>query len=354
MENIKIVSFKEALKMSDSNKRHLLLGNGFSIAYRRDIFSYKNLFKEADFSSVSENAKRVFEKFDIYDFEIVIRKLRDTKQVLEVYRRRHKDKSLLKLLEKDADGLKEILVRTLTYKHPDLPSRISESQYKACIKFLSNFIEKGSHIFTLNYDLLLYWVLIKGWDMAVFDSRNIDDGFRPGEEGEDYVVWEPSEAKNQKVYYLHGALHLFDDGLEIKKYTWSRTDIPLMQQIREAVSNDIFPLFVAEGTSDSKMTRINHSAYLGKGIRSFAGIGGDLFIYGHSLSKNDSHILDYIGKSKIVNLFISIYGNPESKQNRNTIKKAQLIKMSRSRHDKRNRYPLNIIFYNAESAKVWG
>jgi len=351
MENIKIVSFKEALKMSGSNKRHLLLGNGFSIAYRHDIFSYKNLFKEADFSSVSKNAKRVFEKFKIYDFEIVIRKLRDTRQILKVYN--GKNKSLLRVLRDDADGLKEILVKTLTAKHPKYPNAITDRQYRACIKFLSYFMGRG-HIFTFNYDLLLYWMLIKGLDMGRFGSRDIDDGFRHGEEGEDYVVWEPNKAKNQMVYYLHGALHLFDDGAEIKKYTWSRTDIPLMQQIREAVSNDIFPLFVAEGTSDSKMTRINHSAYLGKGIRSFAEISGDLFVFGHSLSANDSHILDYIWKGKIENLFISIYGDRDTKGNRAIIKKAQKIETMRKLRNKKNKHPFNVIFYKAESAKVWG
>jgi len=32
-----------------------------------------------------------------------------------------------------------------------------------------------------------------------------------------YVVWYPERSNQQNVYYLHGALHLFDAGAEIKK-----------------------------------------------------------------------------------------------------------------------------------------
>lgn len=39
-----LISFNEALKDSTKyNKRHLLLGNGFSIACRSDIFVYKRV-----------------------------------------------------------------------------------------------------------------------------------------------------------------------------------------------------------------------------------------------------------------------------------------------------------------------
>ena len=40
----KVISFKEALTLTASaRKRHLLLGNGFSIALQPDIFSYGSL-----------------------------------------------------------------------------------------------------------------------------------------------------------------------------------------------------------------------------------------------------------------------------------------------------------------------
>ena len=55
-----IISFEEAISDSEQyKKRHLLLGNGFSIGCRADIFHYESLFGEADFSAIPE-AKQVF------------------------------------------------------------------------------------------------------------------------------------------------------------------------------------------------------------------------------------------------------------------------------------------------------
>jgi hypothetical protein len=86
------------------------------------------------------------------------------------------------------------------------------------------------------------------------------------------------------MWFLHGALHVFDSGTEIQKYTWKNTGVRLIDQIRDALSRDYFPLFVSEGTSDEKYEKIRHNDYLAKGYRSFSQITGDLFIYGHSLA----------------------------------------------------------------------
>src|SRR3546814_6226682 len=59
-------------------------------------------------------------------------------------------------------------------------------------------------------------------------------------------------AHGQRVHYLHGALHLFDAGAELQKYTWVNTGKPLLEQAREAMGADKFPLFVAEGRSDER------------------------------------------------------------------------------------------------------
>jgi len=43
---IKTLSFEQALKRSENyGKKHLLLGNGFSIACKPDIFAYGSLFE---------------------------------------------------------------------------------------------------------------------------------------------------------------------------------------------------------------------------------------------------------------------------------------------------------------------
>jgi len=178
-----------------------------------------------------------------------------------------------------------------------------------------------------------------------------DDGFRNSEINEeaDYVSWEDHQSAT--VSFLHGALHLFDSGVELQKYTWSRTSVRLMDQIRSALDREAYPLFVSEGSSNAKLTRINHSAYLHKGLRSFESIQDSLFIYGHSLDATDDHIFRRIesGRSKIRLLFVSLYGNSDSADNKKIIARAKL--MATKRPPKR---PLEVQFFDAQSANVWG
>jgi hypothetical protein len=68
------VSFDDAWKIVDgSRNKHLLLGNGFSIALKPDIFSYGSLFENADFSS-APHIKQLFDALGTQDFEIAIRR----------------------------------------------------------------------------------------------------------------------------------------------------------------------------------------------------------------------------------------------------------------------------------------
>ncbi|WP_439525093.1 DUF4917 family protein [Marivita sp.] len=69
------LTFQQALDNSSKfSKRHLLLGNGFSIALKPSIFTYGSLFKNADFTS-NPNLPKVFERLDTTDFEIAIKAL---------------------------------------------------------------------------------------------------------------------------------------------------------------------------------------------------------------------------------------------------------------------------------------
>ena len=53
MSAIELLSFDQALAHSEKvSTRHLLLGNGFSIACRPNIFVYGKLFERADFGQI--------------------------------------------------------------------------------------------------------------------------------------------------------------------------------------------------------------------------------------------------------------------------------------------------------------
>ena len=284
-------------------------------------------------------------------------------------------------MDSHVEALKGILVSAIAGRHPERPSDITEAQYRACRAFLAHFVgetrdrrdgggkDLRGYIYTVNYDLLLYWTLLHDqviqWNaenplasiLEQTEPLEHDDGFRTpdGEPEAPYVTWEAEGAADgQNIHFLHGALHLFDSGPDLQKKCWERSGgILLVDQIRAALDESKFPLFVSEGDTDSKLARIRHSGYLQRSLKSFAGVcrspGASLFIFGHSLAPNDEHVLRQIEKGRIRTLYVSLHGDPASVSNRAIINRAHRIALAR--HE---RNPLEVIFFSAESAEVWG
>jgi hypothetical protein len=335
-----LVTFETALAhVPDGKRPHLLIGNGFSRACRDDIFAYTALFQRADFGKLSPLARKSFDILRTTDFEVVMRALRDAARLLEIYAEDRPD--LAKALRQDADGLREVLVRAIADNHPAYPGEIAGQRYAACRRFLANF----ENIYTLNYDLLLYWAVMQ---TEISPTIAGDDGFRTPEEGsQEYVTWEPGRYK-QNIHYLHGALHIFDAGTEVQKYTWTNTGVRLIDQIRSALDNGLYPIFVAEGETAQKFERIRHSDFLSKAYRSFQEIGNSLFIYGHAMSPNDEHITRLIGRGKLKHLFVGLYGAENSEGNQWIRRKVETLQAGRGRKN-----TLTVEFFDAQSAHVW-
>lgn len=353
-----IITFNEAISDSEQySKRHLLLGNGFSIGCRAEIFHYESLYGEADFSAIPE-AQKVFEALKTQDFEVAIRAIESSSKILPIYA--PNDTSSVQAMNDHAVALKDLLVTTIAENHPPNPNAINHQEFWACRQFLSHFLasNKGGHVFTLNYDLLLYWAVMH--DDNPFDEDAIElqknDSFGNDEDDPeaDYVVWQgETAAHSANVLFLHGALHLFDSGAELQKYTWIRKGEPLVDQARSAIASNKFPLFVAEGTSTQKKNKIRHNAYLYqcfKVLTSNAQTGTHcFFIFGHSLAESDDHILVRLGRGRFKKLYIGIYGDVETPENKKVIERANAI--AALRH---NRYPLEVAFFDSSSANVWG
>jgi len=375
----RIISFHHALEETTNIKRHLLLGNGFSIALFPDRFRYGSLLEMADFSDIPE-AKVAFEALDTTDFEVVVEALKRSTVLLPLY---STDDAAITKMARHAEALKEILVRAIAGRHPDRPSDINEAQYKACRAFLANFVGESrvisvggntknlrANIYSLNYDLLLYWTLLHdqvvNWNAddplnSVFETTEElehDDGFRApdGDPEAPYVTWdaEGTASDNQNIHFLHGALHLFDYGAELQKRCWERGGgIPLIDQIRGALNEGKFPLFVSEGNSAGKLARIRHNGYLQRSLRSFAVVcrvkGAALFVFGHSLAANDDHIIRRIPKGKIGSLYVSFHGDPEGESNKALFAKVKSMVDARGEQS-----PLEVAFFDSAAVAVWG
>jgi hypothetical protein len=335
-----ILTFEQASeRAAEQRKCNALLGNGFSIACRSDIFAYGALFDRADFSGAGPLAQLAFQALDTRDFEVVMRTLRDASKILHAMG--GEAASLGPDFLRAVDALRNVLVGTIAGQHPGHPGDIPLPKYRACRSFLSRF----DCVYTLNYDLLLYWAIMQ--DEVGPPLKISDDGFRTPEDGPaTYVSWEVENSDTQNVFYLHGALHLFDAGAELQKYTWINTGRRLTDQIREALESSYYPLIVAEGRSEQKKAKIMHSNYLSRGYRSLPKVGGALFIHGHSLADNDEHILRLISRGKTKHIFISVFGNPDSDANRGIISRGERLGGGRTGR--------KVEFYDAASAQVWG
>jgi len=337
-----ILSYSDVLAETNE-RRHLLLGNGFSISCRTDVFRYGKLFDRADFTNLAR-ARQAFDLLATNNFEAVIRALRGFASLASIYSPRDADAKTR--AAEDADALREVLVGAVANSHPDRPHNLESNEYLKCREFLRAY----KSINTLNYDLLLYWALMQN---ELGDAEiPCDDGFRkPANDPEaDYVSWDPDNSKGQTVRYLHGALHLFDTGTEMKKFTWVNTQVPLIEQIRAALKLEFYPVFVSEGTSNEKVDRIRHNDYLCKMYRSFTEIQGALVVFGHSLDASDDHIFaDRIGRrGKTSQLYVSLHGDPSSSSNEAIIRRAASLSNLR-----RGRWSLVVKFFDAETASVW-
>lgn len=312
---------------NEDKKPSLLLGNGFSQAFDSDIFNYQNLFIKADFGDNNDKIKNIFTNFDTYDFEKIMKNIESTKTICSIYK---VDSKKIKQFESDIENIKNSLIKVISETHPTSSRCINDEQYKKAKSFIVQF----NKIFTLNYDLLLYWIINKYEIPPTGYYKN--DGFNSD-------IWENAEM--QDVFFLHGALHLYDTGSDIKKHKFNcRKNSVIIDYVQNNLKKGKFPLFVSEHSPEKKLIQIKHNTYLTHCFESLKELDGTLFIHGHSMDTKDKHIFDQIKKSNIDQIFISIFGDKNSEQNKNTIADA---------HKFLETNKIKIEFYDAATAPIW-
>jgi hypothetical protein len=333
-----ILTFSQCIEKA-SQKKHLILGNGFSVDLFPDIFNYKKLAEKI----TDPKIKAVFTEFNTSDFEFVVLKLAESLRVLNYY---DTEKVIYNKVKEDAEKLKEILISVITSSHPENPTLISNNQYKSCFEFIHHFEEGRKYSF--NYDLILYWVYMHFLDNNVTNLKS-DDGFRTDWDNDSMVTWEIGREHQQNLYYLHGAMHIFkDENASIQKYTWRNGNKTIGQQVKESIENNKFPVFISEGTQEHKLKRIKENGYLSRSFSSIKSIGGDLFVFGHSIRDEDDHVFEIVNLNKsIKKIFISLFGEIDSEEN-----KKILQKINNWRNDYKHK-GREYIFYHSASANVW-
>ena len=134
------------------NTSHLLLGNGFSIGCD-PCFAYGSLYDRAVAAGLSPRAQQVFEHMGTNNFEGVMRLLRDGSWLAETYGLVDHDGSEMLA---DLEIVKDALVQAIADSHLDHSGLVSDAKKRSAARFFGPY----HNIFTTNYDLLPYWVIL--------------------------------------------------------------------------------------------------------------------------------------------------------------------------------------------------
>lgn len=334
---------KHLLKQKNRNLS-LLIGNGFSISYAPDIFSYNALSKFIE-DNQDRDLKSLFDIIKTSNFEQIMSELDLFIKILNVF---DPDSQLEKKIDSLSSKLKTMLIKAVEDSHPECVFSIPQDCIDACAAFLDTYTqkEKKGKIFSTNYDLLLYWVLMRS------NNSNCIDGFgRDKEESQENVPYEEADYSelrwgkhkgNQNIFYLHGALHLFDMNHEIIKQEYDGQY--LLDKIKNLMNKDVYPIFVTAGNGDDKLNHIMHNYYLAYCYDALTKIDGSLVTYGFNFGEYDEHIIRAInkaanqGKSNCLrSVYIGVYSEAD-KQHIESIA---------------DKFKCKVHIFDSKTAKIW-
>lgn len=325
--------------------KHLIMGNGFSMAYDHKIFSYNALY---DFIEQLEDPtlSKLFEVINTKNFELVMRQLDN---FIEIAKEFDDTGNMVKALQDANQRLKESLIDAVSSLHPDHVFAVPDDESKSCYSFLQEYLFGGGKVFSTNYDLLLYWILMRN------DPHSSIDGFgkehlnpvetRRGENAEFGELLWGKYKEGQTVYYLHGTLPIFDTGTEIEKEVYKDSKY-LLNNIKERMGNKEYPIFVTAGNGNEKLNHIYHNRYLTFCYESLSKITGSLVSFGFNFGEYDEHIIEAVNKAakrgaqsgdKLFSIYIGVYSEADLEHIKNIQEK----------------FACKVNVYNAKTANIW-
>ncbi len=321
---MKLETFDDVLasiKKNPTRKFHLLIGNGFSIAYDSSIFSYNALhdfIKNLNDKDISTILGVIATK----NFEVIMQYLDNFSSLIAAL---GGDPALKKRVDKAISKLKTSLLEAVRALHPEHVFKVPEEQSQACSHFLKIFLESGGGIYSTNYDLLLYWVLMRNSIINHVDGcgrelENPDEFVPPEEQIWSELMW-GKHRDDQNVFYMHGALHFFDAGVAVIKEEYDVYNY-LLQKISDRMEKGEYPIFVTAGNGEQKLRHIMHNHYLTYCYESLCDVEGSIVTFGFNFGSYDEHIIDAINRAakhgrkvsgKLWSLYIGVYSEADRK-----------------------------------------
>ncbi|MBA4356805.1 MAG: hypothetical protein C0405_03665, partial [Desulfovibrio sp.] len=322
----------------------LLLGNGASCAISYG-FNYSSLLNVAVLNRfINSSGRKLFELMGNNDFEMAIRIVDESKHVFDALNVRRRNRIKLNSMR---NSVKDALIKSVGLTHATAYADFLEKRDNI-VFFCQNF----RTIFSINYDLLLYWMMMYAMNHNNCRSQ-FKDCFQYGQFVEDYEYLRqplPPFQSSTLVFYPHGHLALLCDrtGRETKISANGNSLVGAIAGEWERNGNR--PLFVSEGDTASKLLAIDRSHYLRCTLQEINNQKESVAIYGWSMSQQDTHLIEAICNSGTQRIAISIHETPEE---------ATQLKIVRARgriietYARLGRQLPIIEFYRADSPGCW-
>ena len=269
--------------------KYVIFGNGLSVGVNSS-FSYGSLYNAAvELKIIKDDSKELFEAFGSKDFEYLLRKLSQSSTVNRILKLDHLTPAA------KYNVIKQALIQAVSRVHPRR-NTISE----VWLQQVHDFLSTKHSVFSLNYDLIPYWIA----GIGNFDK--FTDFF-----WSDTLTFDPTNLATfydrTRLYYPHGSLFLFEDIQGSISKIRSIEGASALDQISNYLGEYSVPVFISEGTSDVKLRRIKNNTYLSFAYTRLQDMENGVIIYGASLSKQDSHIIEAIKKSRVYRIAYAIY-----------------------------------------------
>ncbi|PHM38571.1 DUF4917 family protein [Xenorhabdus innexi] len=338
---------------------HLLIGNGASISLDKN-FNYETLKDYVVDNIIGERELlkkyflSLFEKFNTDDFELILRLVWQAAQVNYILDVKGKNRKLIRAYK----GVRISLIKAVQGIHSE-HSNI-EWHFKKIATFLCSF----QTIFSLNYDLILYWVTMYSnkIDRSKHQFKDCFDQFhefrRDWQTFRNPYPW-GSQQKSTLVFYPHGNLMLIKN-IAGKEYKISNREDSnnLLDTILDTWEEGKYsPLFVSEGNSRQKIESIENSYYLNTVYQNvIPSLWKCMTIYGWAFGEHDIHILKQIGESQIEELAVSVFGKDDNAIYRNHVIHFVEKYINHPRRNNRTRHNKKLVtvrFFDCESQGCW-
>ncbi len=295
----------------DYENGNLIIGNGASVALHQK-FRFDSLKEEAEkLRLFNEDISKLFIEFDTSDFELILRLVWHAKLV-------NKHLGIIdQKIDSAYENIKEALIKVVKEvhcEHSDIADQLPQ---------LYQFTKQFRTVVSLNYDLILYWILMYG-------NRN-EDGhrFKDCFQGSGLFRnnWQDLRnpiRKEKEVtlsLYQHGNLSIFRDAKNTETKVQRGDFEGLLEVITSQWEDNKIPLFVAEGTGTKKLESIKSSPYLStifyEVLPDLITQKANLVIYGWRLGEQESHLVKQIFKNKQSGkVAISIFQNNQEECHR--------------------------------------